>query len=224
MHTDHRALKWLLKLQDPSSRLTSWAIKLSEYDYTDKHRPGTKIRNADALFRSVNVIGNVLVLSKEIIRCDQVKNDLCIKFRGYENFWTDEDGILYRQGTKKEPCIRILIPATLDHMVLANYHDLPFSANQGVSITVGFISKKYWWKTLRDDVSAFIKRCDACAKRKKGQRAIAPLGGALVTREFLDVVCLDVVGPLPVTENGIKYLLNFIDHFTHFCEAIPIAI
>jgi transposase InsO family protein len=40
--------------------------------------------------------------------------------------------------------------------------------------------------------------------------------------EFLDVVSLDVVGPLPVTENGNKYLLTFVDHFMRFCEAIPI--
>jgi transposase InsO family protein len=31
-----------------------------------------------------------------------------------------------------------------------------------------------------------------------------------------------VVGPLPVTESGNKYLLTFVDHFTKFCEAIPI--
>jgi transposase InsO family protein len=33
---------------------------------------------------------------------------------------------------------------------------------------------------------------------------------------------LIVVGPLPVTENGNKYLLTFVDPFTRFCEAIPI--
>jgi hypothetical protein len=42
VYTDHRALKWLLNLQDPSSRHTRWAVKLSEYDYTVEHRPGTR--------------------------------------------------------------------------------------------------------------------------------------------------------------------------------------
>jgi len=37
------------------------------------------------------------------------------------------------------------------------------------------------------------------------------------------VVSLDIVGPLPVTEKGHKFLLTFVDHFTRFCEAIPIA-
>jgi len=91
-----------------------------------------------------------------------------------------------------------------------------------VSRTVQFINRKYWWETLRKDVSEFIKRCEACAKRKTGHRITAPLG-ALVAHEFLDVVSLDIVGPLPVTERGNKYLLTFVDHFTRFCEAIPIS-
>jgi hypothetical protein len=71
VQTDHRALKWLLNLQDPSSRLTRWAIKLSEYDYTVEHRPGTKMRHADALSRSVNLVDTDLVVSKDTIREEQ---------------------------------------------------------------------------------------------------------------------------------------------------------
>ena len=167
------------------------------------------------------MIGKDLVVSKEIIRCEQEQDDLCNKYRGYENFWTDEDGILYRQGPKEQPLV--VIPVTLICTVQASFHEVPFTAHQGVSRTVGFISKNYWWETLRDDVSAFIKRCDSCEKRKTGRRTIAPLGEALVAREFLDVVFFDVVGPLPVTEKGNKYLLTFIDHFTHFYNTIPIA-
>ena len=72
-------------------------------------------------------------------------------------------------------------------------------------------------------VSEFIGKCEACARRKTGHRVTAPLGDALVAHDFLDIISLDVVGPLPVTEKGNKYLLTFIDHFTRFCEAIPIV-
>jgi hypothetical protein len=44
----------------------------------------------------------------------------------------------------------------------------------------------------------------------------------LEANEFLDVISLEVTGPLPVTENGNRHLLMFVDHFTKFCEAIPI--
>jgi hypothetical protein len=80
-----------------------------------------------------------LILSKEIICCEEDKDDLCIKYRGYENFWTDKDGVLYRQGPEEHP--RVVIPVTLIHTVLASYHKLPFTAHQGVNRTVGFISK-----------------------------------------------------------------------------------
>jgi hypothetical protein len=57
---------------------------------------------------------------------------------------------------------------------------------------------------MRNDVLEFIKGCDACAKRKTGHRIKAPLGEALVAPKFLDVVSLDIVGPLPVTEREHK--------------------
>ena len=41
--------------------------------------------------------------------------------------------------------------------------------------------------------------------------------------EFLDVVSLDVVRPLQITERGNKYMLTFVDHFTSFCETIFIT-
>jgi hypothetical protein len=73
------------------------------------------------------------------------------------------------------------------------------------------------------DVSEYIRKCNACAKRKTGHRVTTPLGEALVAHEFLGVVSLDTVQLLPITEKGNKYLLTFVYHFTRFCEAIRIA-
>jgi hypothetical protein len=67
---------------------------------------------------------------------------------------------------------------------------------------------------MRSDVTTFIRQCDACARRKAGCRNTAPMGDALESRDFLDLVSLDVVGPLPVTNKGNRYLLTFIDHWT----------
>jgi len=65
------------------------------------------------------------------------RNELCLRYNGYENFCTDEDGILYRQCRKAQP--RVVIPACLVYTVLTCYHELPFTAHQGVSRTVEFI-------------------------------------------------------------------------------------
>ena len=144
-----------------------------------------------------------------------------MKYKHYENFWADEEGVLYHQMRKGPP--RIVIPAALGLTVLKCYRDLPFTAHQGVNRTVEFISKKYWWETMRQDVTDFIKRCDACLRRKTGHKIKALLGDVLKAAEFLDVVSLDIVGPLPVMEQGNKYLLTFVDHYTRFCDVIPNA-
>jgi len=131
------------------------------------------------------------------------------------------DGLLYYQKLKEKPCI--VIPAMLVSTVLKSYHELPFTAHQYVHRTMAFISKKYWWETMRQYVNQFIKEYAYSARRKTGHKAKAPLGEVPVATELLDVVSLDIVGLLPVTENGNKYLLKFVDHFTRFCEVIPIA-
>ena len=89
VYTDHRALKWLLNLQDPSSRLTRWAVKLSEYDFVVEHRPNSKMRHADALSRCVQVVEGEYLLTKEKIREAQENDSLCEKYKGFEKFWLD---------------------------------------------------------------------------------------------------------------------------------------
>ena len=51
----------------------------TEYDFSVEHCPGTKMRHADALSRNVNMITEELVLSKEVIRDEQEKDELCVK-------------------------------------------------------------------------------------------------------------------------------------------------
>jgi len=174
------------------------------------------MRHADALFRSVNRIENDGNLSRDIIREEQQKDGICIKYKQNEIIWSDQDGMLYYQKPKEQP--RIVIPTTLVSTVLTYCHKIPFTAHQGVRRTLSFISRKYWWETMRNDVTEFINECDDIARRKTGYKVKAPLGDVFVAKEFLDIVSLDIVGPLPVTGRGHRYLLTFADHFARFWQ------
>lgn len=53
IYTDHKPLIYLFNVKDPGSRLVRWRLKLEEYDYTIKFKPGKHNTNADALSRAI---------------------------------------------------------------------------------------------------------------------------------------------------------------------------
>ena len=52
IYSDHKPLKYLMSVKDPSSRLLRFRLKLDEYDYTIEYKPGRINTNADALSRA----------------------------------------------------------------------------------------------------------------------------------------------------------------------------
>lgn len=74
--TDHKPLIWLCSIKNPSSRLIRWRIRLDEYDFEIKHKPGAQNTNADALSRII-IDGNDQKLSNILaITRAQAKNRL----------------------------------------------------------------------------------------------------------------------------------------------------
>ena len=65
LRTDHAALRYLHNFADNNSRLLRWSLRLSEFDSTVEHRPGTQIRHAVALSRAVQSIAHDMDLSRE---------------------------------------------------------------------------------------------------------------------------------------------------------------
>jgi len=49
LRTDHAALRYLHTFADNNSRLLRWSLRLSDFDFTVEHRPGTQIRHVDEL-------------------------------------------------------------------------------------------------------------------------------------------------------------------------------
>ena len=82
--TDHRALGWLLKLKEPSAKLTKWALRLSEFQYRVQHRPGKQHVVPDALSRHIAVINTeVGSLDRSTVQLEQERDKYCQGIRSH---------------------------------------------------------------------------------------------------------------------------------------------
>ena len=135
------------------------------------------------------------------------------------------DGVLYLNWVSNQGLpdrLRQLVPRRLRARVLVFCHDSLFSGHMGVHRTVNQVKQRFHWPGLSKDVKVHIRSCATCnAKRMPYQRFRATLAGFRVGAP-LDRVGIDLVGPLPVTEKGNRYLLVIVDYFTRWAEAFPL--
>jgi len=75
---------------------------------------------------------------------------------------------------------------------------------------------------MKDYIQDYCRQCDRCFARKpKRQKNKAPLGSYLVG-EPMQRIAIDILGPLPLTKSGNRFILVITDMFTEWTEAIVI--
>ena len=75
---------------------------------------------------------------------------------------------------------------------------------------------------MKKDVSQWCKECSDCAFRKSPPSTPrAPMKPVYVCNP-MEKIALDILGPLPVTEAGNRYVVVISDYFTRWSEAFPL--
>lgn len=220
--TDHAALKWMLSLKDPSSRLMRWSLRLAEFDFTVEHKAGKRHTNADGLSRAVHVVRSdaLPVVDLDILRKCQREDPVVQGLKQAKRFRMSPEKILYRLSSGEK---KIVVPASLVPEVIRLNHDLPTAGHAGVAKTLDRVRQKFWWKCMDKDVMDYVRTCRSCSQRTNHGKTKAPLGE--VFNEPLkpfEVIAMDVVGPLPISESRNVYILSVMDHFSRYCEFIPL--
>lgn len=131
-------------------------------------------------------------------------------------------GILYRRW--EEDCTscsnQLIVPVIMQQQVLHYYHDIPSAGHLGAEKTFGRIKQGFYWPSMKETVSEYCHSCDNCAARKQSKKKNhAPLGSYHVG-ETMERVALDILGPLPLTKKGNKYILVMVDCFSKWTEAV----
>ena len=68
------------------------------------------------------------------------------------------------------------------------------------------------------DIKNFTRSCQDCNEVKGFKPMQAPLQRAAIPQMPMEKVSMDIVGPLPASDRGHKYILGITDHFTRYTQ------
>lgn len=141
------------------------------------------------------------------------------------------EDILYRVHTQRlkgtaiadRHYLQLVIPKTMIPLVLELSHDSMAGGHFGFAKTHDKMRMKYYWKNMLADIREYISSCEACqVKKAPVHKQKSPLIPITDATEAWEMISSDIVGPLPCTARGNKYIIVFTDLFTKYAEAFPL--
>ena len=171
---------------------------------------------------SIGVIlhGKLSNLKPKLDNCSRDTRRLC-------EIWSQlevHDGILwrhYQQPRISYSHLQLVVPECLPENVLQELHEGTVSGHLGVQKLISSLKDRFYWPGHVLDATNWCNTCHVCATRKSPNLSRrAPLQ-PVVSGFPLEKLAVDILGPLPVTEKGNKYILVVSDYFTRWVEAYP---
>lgn len=220
--TDHASLLWLCNLKDATGRLARWALRLQCYDIEFVHRPGKDHVVPDMLSRSLDLIDTGLFDKTQ----DQWYSQL---LSSTEKTPTEKfkvvDGILYHKtgALTSDREWKMCVPEEARIMVLQQEHDDVLAAHPGFFKTLRRIQLKYYWPSMSNDISEFVKSCEVCrACKASNENTNTPM----LTNRYASfpgqILAMDFIGPYPRSKEGYRFAVVAVDSFTKFTFAQPL--
>ena len=106
--------------------------------------------------------------------------------------------------------------------ILKQLHEGAFGGHLGEAKTLNRLRERFYWPRYSEDAVEWCKTCPTCAARKNpSHKSRAPLQS--VTAGYpLQLVAVDIVGPLTPSKTENTYILVASDYFTRWVEAYAI--
>ena len=152
--------------------------------------------------------------------------DLHVYHKLLQTLHVDEGGILVRKDPQEdqEPTVRILIPdhEKLKKEVFYHCHQHPTAGHFGINSTCMRACKRFYWPGMYEMMRRNIRTCGVCLAKVQKTNLHATVHKPRRHGYPGEVLYIDLVGPLPETSKGDKYIVTMLDGFTKFVTAVTI--
>ena len=99
----------------------------------------------------------------------------------------------------------------------------PLGGHLGKTKTAHRIIQQFYWPTIYRDVAQHCRTCKTCQLDAAQHVPRAPLIPLPVMSEPFERVAIDIIGPLPRSRSGKRYILVLCDYATHYPEAVALC-
>ncbi len=136
---------------------------------------------------------------------------LCSKF-----FWKED--ILWRwKGQNK--AVRVLTEDQF-YPLMYMFHDAPTAGHISAKKILPKLQERYYWPQMYIDVEKYVQACYECQMKKPPKRLneLHPIPPSTLFNRW----GIDMVGPLPITQRGNKYIIVAVEYLSRWQEAKPV--
>ena len=145
-----------------------------------------------------------------------------VSSRQYPHFST-RGGLLYRVVQRGgEEAEQLVVPRTYVSKVLYMAHTHLLGAHLGMDKTRDRILHRFYWPGVKKNVEEYCRACPECQRMAPRPSVRNPLIPMPLIEVPFDRLGLDIVGPLPRTSRGHRYILVMVDYATRYPEAVPL--
>ena len=132
------------------------------------------------------------------------------------------NGVLFRTEPNTDHT-ELVVPEGLRYMVLAQAHESVVGGHAKGDKLLQRLVGRFWWPRRAGDATEWHTTCDACQLFARPTHKPHGLLQSLLVDEPFALMGMDIIGPLPCSSKGNKYILTCTDYFSRWLEAIPIA-
>ena len=133
------------------------------------------------------------------------------------------DGILYKKGVF-QPLLKCIHQSEGKNLLQEILSGLCGSHIGSRALSTKAIRQGFYWPTHIKEVEEIVKTCQACQSTFPHQSKPSAAVQLIPPTWPLQRWGMDLVGPLPPSQGGNKFIVVAIEYFTRWIEAKPLAI